>query len=170
MFTFTTVVSHSDGPIWGRQVAVPLGISQDLLKDGTTRFLITLNGSEPMHKALMPDGQGGSFIIFNKEVQKKYDLKEGAIATVTVSKDESEYGMPMPEEMAVLMQQDPEGNACFHSLTKGKQRSLLYIIGKPKTSDTRLNKALVVLDYLKAAQGKLDFKELNIAFKESRNF
>ena len=72
----------------------------------------------------------------------------------------------MPEEMEVLLAQDEEADRYFHQLTPGKQRSLLHIIGKPKTEATRLKKAIVITEYLKTNRGKLDFKELNLAFKE----
>lgn len=42
----------------------------------------------------------------------------------------------MPEELEELLHQDEEGNRLFHALTPGKQRTLLYYIGAPKTADT----------------------------------
>ena len=71
----------------------------------------------------------------------------------------------MPEEFEELLLQDETANTLFHALTKGKQRNLLYIIGKPKGTAKRLEKAVVVAEYLKANNGKLDFKALNEAFK-----
>ena len=66
-----------------------------------------------------------------------------------------------------LLLVDEGGSHFFHQLTAGKQRSLLHVIGKPKSSAIRLKKAVIVLDFLKINNGKLDFKLLNIAFKES---
>ena len=74
----------------------------------------------------------------------------------------------MPEETSELMAIDEEGDKLFHALTQGKQRSLLYIIGKPKRSETRLQKAVVVLEHLKTWNGKLDFKQLNEDFRNAR--
>lgn len=168
MINFVTTITSANSSLWDLCVDVPNEIVKSLLKDGNTRFLVTINGGKCMHKALIHDGQGGRYIIFNKDIQKEYNLKEGKVVNISIKSDDSTYGMPLPEEMEILMDQDPEGSDFFHSLSMGKQRSLLYIIGKPKTSDTRLHKAVVILDYLKVVQGKLDFKELNIAFKESR--
>jgi len=83
-----------------------------------------------------------------------------------LKKDESKYGMPMPEEFDELMKIDDELNEVFHKLTPGKQRSLLHIIGKAKRSETRLNKAIVISEYLKQVNGKIDFKQLQQAFKD----
>ena len=40
------------------------------------------------------------------------------------------------------------------------------MIGKSKTSDTRLKKAIVISEYLKQVNGKIDFKQLQQAFKD----
>ena len=70
--------------------------------------------------------------------------------------------------MKELLLLDPEAEHVFHKLTIGKQRSLLYVIGQPKTSEARLKKAIVITEYLKLTGGKLDFKDLNEAFKQAR--
>ncbi len=75
----------------------------------------------------------------------------------------------MPKELEELLLIDEEGDYFFHQLTPGKQRTLLHIIGQPKRSDTRIKKAIVVVEYLKSARGKLDFKALNQAFKDYKN-
>ena len=92
-------------------------------------------------------------------------MDDDAALLVQLQKDNSKYGIHLPEEMEELLLIDEEGSAFFHQLTPGKQRSLLHIIGKPKSSAIRLKKAVVVLDYLKTNNGKLDFKMLNMAFK-----
>ncbi|MEM6879203.1 MAG: YdeI/OmpD-associated family protein [Bacteroidota bacterium] len=118
------------------------------------------------HAALMHDGNGHYFINISKEIRKEVGIDFGDEVDFELSPDNSKYGMPLPEEMAVLLEQDPEADRVFHTLTLGKQRSLLYLIGKPKTSDTRLTKALGVVEYLKSTNGKLDFKELNDSLKQ----
>ena len=77
--------------------------------------------------------------------------------------------MPLPAELAEVFELDDQGSQIFHSLTPGKQRTLLYIVAQPKRSDTRLVKALILLDYLKLSGGNLDYKELNTALKEWRD-
>jgi uncharacterized protein YdeI (YjbR/CyaY-like superfamily) len=73
--------------------------------------------------------------------------------------------MPMPEELEELLLQDPEGDMYFHELTPGKQRNLIYMVSKPKGVDTRIKKALVIVQHLKEVKGQLDFKMLNEAYK-----
>lgn len=66
----------------------------------------------------------------------------------------------MPEELEELLHQDEEGNRLFHALTPGKQRTLLYYIGSPKTADTRIYRAVAVVEHLKTYNGKIHFKIL----------
>ena len=105
--------------------------------------------------------KGKAFIISLSMLKfKKCRLRTGSKVLVELQPDESKYGMPMPEEMDELLKIDDDTNEYFHALTKGKQRSLLYIIGKPKSTDIRLKKAIVITEHLKRLNGKLDFKIL----------
>ncbi|MBE62878.1 MAG: hypothetical protein CMB89_11005, partial [Flammeovirgaceae bacterium] len=62
--------------------------------------------------------------------------------------------------------QDKLASEFFHDLTPGKQRNLIYIISKVKNTDSRINKALAIIDHLTERNGKLDFKLLNEKIKE----
>jgi uncharacterized protein YdeI (YjbR/CyaY-like superfamily) len=85
--------------------------------------------------------------------------------SVLLKKDESEYGLPMPEELQELLLQDEEGDRLFHALTIGKQRTLLYIVGSVKDTGKRISRALAIVNHLKATGGKIDYKKLNEAIR-----
>jgi len=164
----TKLVKDADSTLlWDFRTFVPNDIAKTLI-DGNRRVLCSFNGLAKIHAALMPDGEGNYFIMINKEIRKKLNLQVGDSLSITLEKDHSKYGMAVPEAFSELCEQDLEGSTFFHSLTKGKQRSLLYVMGKPKSEQKQLEKVLIVFDYLKSVNGKLDFKELNIAFKNSR--
>lgn len=165
-FDFKTSLEKFEGQLWGHHIPVPDDIYQHF-KDSDRRVICQLNDLPPFQCALMPAGNGSFFINVNKELRKKLQLNVGEKISANIKKDNSKYGLPMPEEMEELMFLDDEGAEYFHQLTPGKQRSLLHLIGKPKSSEIRLKKAVVVLDYLKLVKGKLDFKELNQAFKDA---
>ena len=165
---FETELTRKNSSLsWNYNIDVPLDIAQQFIEKDNRRIICMLNKGHDFHAALMPNGNGGFFIMINAEVRKKLKLKESAVLQVQIKKDRSKYGIHLPEEMEELLLVDEEGSAFFHQLTPGKQRSLLHIIGKPKSSAIRLKKAVVVLDFLKNNNGKLDFKLLNMAFKES---
>ena len=161
------MLAKFDSPLWGFHVKVPESVTACFLKENHKRVICTLNGKVTFQAALMPNRNGCHFININKQTRDKLKLKIGSEVCVKLKKDESKYGLPLPEEMEVLMQQDPEGDKLFHALTPGKQRSLLYIIGKPKRSETRLKKAVVIMEHLKVNQGKIDFRRLNEDMKQA---
>ena len=164
---FTTTLQKFDSPLWGFHIAVPDNVSKKFLESGGARVVCTLNGTEEFQCALMPKGDGSYFININKKLRDKLKLKLGSEIHVALRQDDSEYGLPMPEELAELLALDEEGNELFHALTPGKQRNLLYIAGSPKTSETRIKKAVVVIEHLKANGGKINFKQLNEDMKEA---
>ena len=163
----TSVDKFKDSAIWAFHIDVPLEIAECLNKPNR-RVLCSINDTPPFHAALMHDGQGGYFINLNKQLMKKNHLREQDEIRVTLEKDNSKYGIFTPDFFEELCYQDPEASDFFHALTIGKQRSLLHIIGKLKSKQKQLEKALIVFDYLKSSNGELDYRALNEAFKNSR--
>lgn len=157
---FTAALGRFDSNLWTFHIPVPGVVSKAFLDQGTTRVVCTLNGALTFQCALMPKGEGFWFININKKIRDTLKLEPGMEVQVSLVKDESTYGLPMPEELQELLAIDEEGDRLFHALTPGKQRNLLYIVGQPKTSDKRIERALVVVDHLKAHGGRIDFKRL----------
>ncbi len=153
--------------LYVRHFKIPNKIVDKLSKDGKKRILCTVANHPYFHAAFMPDGKGGFYIMLNKEKEKNFKLVLGQSYKLSLEKDNSKYGMHLPEEFEELLYQDPEGEAIFETLTDGKKRNLIHLVAVPKTSKTRLKKAVVILDYLKDVNGKLDFKELMQAFKDN---
>jgi len=167
---FKATLEQLDSSVWGQHIMVPDKVVKKFMsKDKNTRIICNINKTFSFHAALMPIGGGAYFINFSKQNSKKFGLKEGEILHVEILKDESKYGIPMPEEFQELLYQDIEGDKVFHALTPGKQRSLLHIIGKIKNTDIRIRKGLVVLNHLKSNNGKLDFRQLNEDFKNYKD-
>ena len=130
-----------------------------------SRIIFSINGEGRIYRAFMPSGDGNYFILINQEICKKFNLEPEAPVTLQISPDDSEYGMPLPEELSELWAMDEDAYRTFHLLTPGKQRSLIYQIAKPKGADTRVKKAVQISEYLKTVNGKLDYKELNAYIK-----
>jgi hypothetical protein len=132
------------------------------------RIICSINTIVDINCALIPDGKGNYYINLNKEIRSKLSLNAGDSIEISIVKDESKYGMPIPPTFEELLYQDPEGEVLFNKLTPGKIRSLLYVIAKPKSEQKQLEKGLIILDYLKECEGNFDFKELTMAFKSNR--
>lgn len=164
----TTIEHFQDSPIWGFHMPVSYEVAEQFIEGNNRRIICTINGQETIQAALMPYPLG-YFIMTNKKLVSKLGLHAGASVELTIEKDTSEYGLDMPDELRELLNQDDEGSEYFHALTKGKQRSLIYIVAKVKNTNSRLNKALAIVHHLKEFQGKLDFKALNETIKYYNN-
>jgi hypothetical protein len=166
---FTSCLENFNTALWSYHIKVPDAIAKGFIEGNDRRVVCTLNETVEFQCALMPQGERGFFILVNKKIRDQLKLKEGMTVQVSLKKDESEYGLPMPEELKELMELDTEGHRLFHALTSGKQRNLLFIIGSAKTTDTRLKRAVVVIEHLKKNEGKINFKLLNEDLKDANN-
>lgn len=109
--------------------------------------------------------EGDFFILVNKKIRDQLGLIVGDTIQVELVRDESKYGLPMPAELREVLDQDPEGDRLFHALTVGKQRTMLYYIGKWKDVDRRIDYALRVVEHPKRNDGKIVNKELGEELK-----
>jgi hypothetical protein len=164
---FTATLQNFHTALWTFYIVVPNEQAKPFIDGNYRRVVCTLNGTLEFQCALMPKGDGHFFININKKIRDKLRLQESSQVQVSLRKDESEFGLPMPEEFAEVLRQDEEGNRYFQALTPGKQRNLLYISGQPKTSEVRLKRALVLVEHLKGNHGKIDFKRLGLDLKDA---
>lgn len=118
------------------------------------RIICTMNDGEGFQCALLPWGEL-FYIIVNKKKRDAIGIVAGDTVNVLLEKDESKYGLPMPEEFQEVLNQDPDGDKLFHALSEGKQRSILYLLSRPKDIDVRIHQALLIVDHLKENDGKI---------------
>lgn len=164
---FTAFLELSTNRLWGCHFGVPPVIADALIGAGASkRVVCLLNGIVEYQCGLISRGDGTFVITVNKKIQNQLGLKIGSKISASLRVDESEYGLPMPEELAELLVQDEEGNRLIHALTPGKLRTLLYLVGQPKSTELRLHRALVVVEHLKANAGKIDYKQLNLSIRD----
>lgn len=122
--------------------------------DRFRRVLCSINGGKKFHCALMPDADE-LYIIVNKKHRDELGIVAGDTVNVVLERDESKYGLPMPEEFQAVLDQDEDGDGLFHALGKGLQRSILYLLSRPKDIDVRIHHSLIVLQHLKDNGGKV---------------
>lgn len=165
MKAFEAVLSKFETGLWGYHLPVPDDIAAEYINGKDRRVIVSLNNSIQLHSAIMSENRYW-FIMLNQQVVRNLRIQTGDKVSVCIEKDNSEYGMPMPEEMMVCMDQDEKAAEYFHNLTPGKQRSLIYIVQKVKNTDSRIRKSLAILHHLNANAGKLDFKMLHETLKD----
>ena len=123
------------------------------------RVVCSINGGETFQCALMPWGEI-FYIIVNKQKRDAIGIVAGDTVSVELGKDESKYGLPMPEEFAEVLHQDADGDRMFHALSAGKQRSLIYLVSNILNIDKRIHVALLVVAHLKENGGKVIDEQL----------
>ena len=165
MELFETTLENFNSKLWGYHFPVPEEIAQKYIEGANRRVICLINSNYKMHCALMPY-TAGHFILINKDLVKRFDLKLGEKVSLGIEKDTSTFGREVPESFLVLLEQDETGKSFFQALTPGKQRSLVYLVSKVKNIDSQLSKGLAILDHLKREKGALDFKKLNEIIKE----
>ncbi|KXJ98550.1 MAG: hypothetical protein UZ17_ACD001002619 [Acidobacteria bacterium OLB17] len=155
----THLVSSPEGSGWHFLVIEKRTADKLSFKDQYKRVVCSINGGDGFQCALMPSG-GRFHIIVNKQKRDALGIAAGDKVEVELTVDESKYGLPMPEEFREVLDQDPKGDELFHALTRGKQRSALYYIGKIKDIDKRIHTALIFVEHLKNNGGKINNKLL----------
>lgn len=156
--TFKSVLEITDSdPPW-HILRVPKAKVADFgFKGNLRRVICTLNKSEVFNCSLFPS-KGDYFITLNKKLRDKLDLAVGDNVNIDLAKDESKYGMPMPDEFAEVLRQDAEGERLFNNLSPGDQRMMLKLIVFVKNVDLRIVRSLVGVELLKHSDGKFDYQ------------
>ncbi len=161
---FVALVADFHSSLWRHHIWVSSEHGDPFVEGDNRRVICTLAGHHKIHASLMPK-DGAYFILINRELRGKLGLEEGDEVEVSLEKDLSEHGMPMPEELQVMLDQEPAAAAVFDLLTPGKKRSLIYLVSKVKSVPSRINKALAIVEHLKTCGESLDFKALNELIK-----
>ena len=164
---FTSVLELSNNKLWGAHFVVPDIIARVFVSNDVRRVVCVLNEKIEYQCALLPKGDGSFLITVNKKIRDTLGLKAGSPLTASLRKDESEYGLPMPDELDEVLRQDESGSRLFHALTPGKIRTLLYIVGQIKDPDKRIGRALAILEHLKANEGKINYRQLNEQIRQT---
>ena len=161
---FTTKLDKMESPIWGFHLPVPAEIAEDFKHKNIKRVICELNGKLKIHSAIL-SSNGYFYILINKQNINQLGLLKDEPVSISLTEDQSKYGMPVAEELQEVFDQEPEAFSYFEQLTPGKQRNLLHLVNKVKNSDSRIRKSLAIAHHLKEVKGKLDIKLLNETIK-----
>jgi len=102
----------------------------------------------PFDLAIQYRKDGNSFFLVSKHLKKKAMMTVGKKVKVEfhlVDPDKVE----LPEELEAVLEQDDEGKAVWSTFTPGKQRSLAHYVKSVKNVDSRIQRALFLIDKAK---------------------
>ncbi|RRB17343.1 YdeI/OmpD-associated family protein [Larkinella knui] len=146
---FEAVIERFTHSIGGHYIGVPDDVVQHFTQKSAVRVMCRLNSTVEFHCALRPKGDGSFMISLGTPIRQQLKVRMGDTVKAAIWKDESEYGRKMPEELQELLAIDEEGNQCFQALTPGKQRSIMYYVDGAKNVQTRIDRAILMIDRLK---------------------
>ncbi|TXK26405.1 DUF1905 domain-containing protein [Pontibacter qinzhouensis] len=125
------------------------------------RMICTVNSKVTFQCGLVALGQGRGYITISGSRMKKASLSRGDQVSVLLENDDSEYGVEVPEELEELLRQDEEGNQRFSQLAMGMKRYIIQYVAGVKSSQLRIDRALLLIGNLKQLQpGKETFREM----------
>ena len=89
------------------------------------------------------------YIMFSKANQKTLGIFPNDYFQLQLFRDDTKYGVRMPEELEAVLMSDYEAFQVFESFTAGRKRGIIYMISRFKNSQTRINKSLALCENLK---------------------
>jgi hypothetical protein len=129
--------------------------------DFNQRLVITLDTKIHWQAGILALGEGSGLITVQKDRLKKLGKTLGDTVIVQLEKDESEYGVPIAEEIIEYWLQVPESKDRFDTLTPGMKRYILNHVSTAKSTGKRVERAhLLFSNLLLAPQGKETFRFL----------
>jgi hypothetical protein len=164
----TELVTAGEKPVYhylyiDRDLVAPLGI-RGIIR----RVTCTLNDKVSFPCSLMGNARGAYKISVNKEHRDKAGIVPGDTCKVTLVRDDSEYGIPIPPEFVGVLDQDPTAKKLFESLTNGRRRVIVWHVAKAKNTDERIRHDLITLEHIKNNGGDIDDKKLYQELKAGR--
>ncbi|MFT4032012.1 MAG: YdeI/OmpD-associated family protein [Siphonobacter sp.] len=139
-------------------------ISQQIVQEVgglNTRLLCTVNEVLSWQCGLTPLKDGQAYVTITSQRMQKLQVKLGDQVSVMLTEDTTEYGLDMPEELQVALDQDPISHERYKKLVGGKQRFIIRYVLEVKNSQLRVDRALLILRNLKSmAPGKESFRGL----------
>jgi len=108
------------------------------------------NKTLEFYAAVKRDKKSDDFkMMLSKQKQKELNLSLGDEFEIQLFEDTSKYGVDVPEELEEVFLTDLEAFTIFETLTKGKQRSIIYGLKRFKTSQQKIDKALILCENLR---------------------
>lgn len=158
---FESSIGKLDHLLGAHCIIVPSQVVQSFGGFNNNRFWVTINQKLRFQGGLVALGEGSAYITLNQKRMKEMQLQYGDSISVQLEVDNSEFGMEVPDELIELLAQDQEAKYRFDLLTKAKQRYIIYHVAGVKSSEKRIERALLLLTNLKTLPiGKESFREM----------
>jgi Bacteriocin-protection, YdeI or OmpD-Associated len=150
--SFTACLSPIDGPMIQHVIIVPEEVAKLFRQPkGAVRIVCSIKGQAEFPCALNPRGK--DYVIMASLILiRQHNLLPAVPFPVSIRIDLNN-GLLLPEELEEVLEQDDWGKQLFEAMLPGRKRGLIYYIRTAKSPDTRIKRALDIIERLKT--GKL---------------
>lgn len=125
------------------------------------RLIATVNDSLQWQCGLMSLRDGNAYISISKDKMKQAKIENGSTISLRLELDNSKYGLPVPEEFKIVIDQDPEAQRRFERLSAGMQRYILAYVAGVKNPDKRIDRAVLLMrNLVLQKEGNESFREM----------
>ncbi len=111
-----------------------------------TRFLCTIDKKLTFQCGLNHLGDGNFFIILGGKSLKSINKDLGDTIYFELTEDPDPLGVPMPEVLEALLEQDEALKATFDKLSMGKKRHVIHTISRIKDIDKQVNNSIKIIN------------------------
>ena len=129
-------------------IVIPNEVAENFVNGkGAPRIMCSVKGNPEFPCALNPR-HGRYVIIASKQLIKKNKLLADVPFEISIRHD-PENGLRQPEELEAVLDQDEAASRAFSGLNDGYKRGYIYYINQAKSIDSRIKRALEIVNKLK---------------------
>lgn len=142
MHAFTSpLYTRHDGQVTLYLVDVPNEITDILGRKKQVWIRGTANGA-PFETTLLPKAEGGSYLILNYETRQRAGARPGEDLDLTIESNPvpRNRDLPVPEDLAAVLEEFPEVNESFGRLSKSRRFYVINYIEEAKKPETRVRR------------------------------
>jgi len=121
-----------------------------LTAGGNKRVVCRLNNVLDIHAAIMKTKEGMYYVMLAAKYLKQLQLTINSKVNVALKIDTTELQFNLPEEFAEVLATDSKAKEVFDRLTAGNKRGLIALVNLVKSSDKKIERALLIAEKLKA--------------------
>lgn len=121
-----------------------------LTKNGNKRVICNINNKVTIHAAIMKSKEGFYYIMVAGKYLSSLNVKVNDKVQCTFEVDMTALQFDVPEEFSEVFDTDEEAKSIFDGLTDGRKRGLIALVNMVKSSQKKIDRALLIAEKLKA--------------------
>ena len=138
-YTFESTLQKPDITGSWTYLVIPLNIEEIFGSKGQVKVRGTIDGY-PYRSSAMPSGDGTHYMVVKKEIRDKIKATQGSIVTVTMTRDQEERIVALPDDFKKALESDERAYNIFGTFSYSHQKEYVDWIESSKTDATRLRR------------------------------